>query len=66
MPYDGKLIAMDYIPGDLFSVNQKTVQSVDGLFARNERVVCYFETEFVDIVQISEQTIKLVRLKKLD
>jgi phosphatidylserine decarboxylase len=46
MPYDGKLIAMDYISGDLFSVNQKTVQSVDGLFARNERVVCYFETEF--------------------
>jgi phosphatidylserine decarboxylase len=46
MPYDGKLNAMDYIPGDLFSVNQKTVQSVNGLFARNERVVCYFETEF--------------------
>lgn len=46
MPYDGKLIAMDYIPGDLFSVNQKTVQNVDNLFARNERVVCYFETQF--------------------
>lgn len=46
MPYDGKLIAMDYIPGDLFSVNQKTVQSVDNLFARNERVVCYFQTQF--------------------
>ena len=46
MPYDGKLIAMDYIPGDLFSVNQKTVQNIEGLFARNERVVCYFETEF--------------------
>ncbi len=46
MPYDGKLIAMDYIPGDLFSVNQKTTQKVDHLFARNERVVCYFETEF--------------------
>ncbi len=46
MPYNGKLIAMDYIPGDLFSVNKKTAQSVDGLFARNERVVCYFATEF--------------------
>lgn len=46
MPYDGKLIAMDYIPGDLFSVNQKTVQNVDNLFARNERVVCYFQTQF--------------------
>ncbi len=46
MPYDGKLISMDYIPGDLFSVNQQTTQNVDSLFARNERVVCYFETEF--------------------
>jgi phosphatidylserine decarboxylase len=46
MPYDGKLISMDYIPGDLFSVNQQTAQNVDNLFARNERVVCYFQTEF--------------------
>lgn len=46
MPYDGKLVSMDYIPGDLFSVNQTTVSKVDKLFARNERVVCYFETEF--------------------
>ena len=46
MPFDAHLISMDYIPGDLFSVNQKTVESVDNLFARNERVVCYFETEF--------------------
>ena len=46
MPYDAKLVSMDYIPGDLFSVNQQTAQKVDNLFARNERVVCYFETEF--------------------
>lgn len=46
MPYDGVLQSMTYIPGDLFSVNSKTTNSVDGLFARNERVVCYFETEF--------------------
>jgi len=46
MPYDGTLQSMSYIPGNLFSVNQKTTQSVDGLFCRNERVVCYFETEF--------------------
>ncbi len=46
MPYDGKLIAMDYIPGNLFSVNQKTLKRVNNLFARNERVVCYFETQF--------------------
>ena len=46
MPYDARLVSMDYIPGDLFSVNQQTAQNVDNLFARNERVVCYFETEF--------------------
>ncbi len=46
MPYDGKLISMDYIPGDLFSVNRATAEGVDNLFARNERVVCYFQTEF--------------------
>jgi len=46
MPYGAKLVSMDYIPGDLFSVNRKTAQNVDNLFARNERVVCYFETEF--------------------
>ena len=46
MPWDGRLLTMDYIPGDLFSVNDKTTQSVDNLFARNERVVCYFQTDF--------------------
>ncbi len=45
-PFSGKLLSMDYIPGDLFSVNQNTVNSVNNLFARNERVVCYFATEF--------------------
>ncbi|MCH9750528.1 MAG: archaetidylserine decarboxylase [Proteobacteria bacterium] len=46
MPYDAKLISMDYIPGDLFSVNQATAEGVENLFARNERVVCYFQTQF--------------------
>ena len=46
MPYDGKLLSMSYIPGNLFSVNQKAAENIDNLFAKNERVVCYFETEF--------------------
>ena len=46
MPCDGTLISMKYIPGDLFSVNQNTVSSIDGVFARNERLVCLFETNF--------------------
>ncbi len=44
MPCAGTLTRMIYVPGDLFSVNPATAQSVPGLFARNERVVCVFDT----------------------
>ncbi len=44
MPCDGKLLRMIYVPGDLFSVNPTTARGVPGLFARNERVVCVFDT----------------------
>jgi phosphatidylserine decarboxylase len=45
MPVSGRLSATSYIPGKLFSVNGTTADNVDRLFARNERLVCYFETE---------------------
>ncbi|MCM1324583.1 MAG: archaetidylserine decarboxylase [Acetobacter sp.] len=45
MPLDGKLEKMVFIPGDLFSVNPITARGVDNLFARNERVVCFFNHE---------------------
>lgn len=44
MPCDGRLTRMIYVPGDLFSVNPATARGVPGLFARNERVVCVFES----------------------
>ena len=44
MPLRGKLQKMVYVPGDLFSVNPLTARGVPGLFARNERVVCVFDT----------------------
>lgn len=44
MPCDGRLTRMIYVPGTLFSVNPATARGVPGLFARNERVVCVFET----------------------
>jgi phosphatidylserine decarboxylase len=44
MPCDGQLVRMIYVPGDLFSVNPVTARGVPGLFARNERVVCAFES----------------------
>lgn len=45
MPYNGTLKKMLHVPGRLFSVNDITTRQVPGLFARNERVVCLFETE---------------------
>jgi len=44
MPLAGRLTATSYIPGKLFSVNQVTAENVPRLFARNERLVCYFDT----------------------
>lgn len=44
MPCDGTLKTMTYVPGALFSVNPTTAQGVPGLFARNERVVCEFDS----------------------
>lgn len=44
MPYAGTLRAMRHVPGRLYSVNPVTTRGVPGLFARNERVVCLFET----------------------
>ncbi|MFT4242296.1 MAG: archaetidylserine decarboxylase [Acidovorax sp.] len=44
MPCAGELTRMVHVPGDLFSVNPTTARGVPGLFARNERVVCVFES----------------------
>jgi phosphatidylserine decarboxylase len=52
MPVAGRLTATRYIPGQLFSVNGVTAENVDRLFARNERLVCHFETEFGPMAMI--------------
>ena len=44
MPCDGKLTRMIYVPGTLFSVNPVTARGVPNLFARNERVICAFDS----------------------
>jgi phosphatidylserine decarboxylase len=44
MPCDGRLMRMIHVPGALFSVNPTTARGVPGLFARNERVVCVFDS----------------------
>jgi phosphatidylserine decarboxylase len=43
-PFDGKVVAARYVPGDLFSVNAATAATVPGLFRRNERLVLHIET----------------------
>ena len=44
MPLDANMQRMIHVPGRLFSVAQWTVEEIPRLFARNERLVCYFET----------------------
>jgi phosphatidylserine decarboxylase len=44
LPVAGELRDTLYVPGDLFSVNAATARAVPRLFARNERVICDFET----------------------
>ena len=45
MPISGKLVRTLHVPGRLFSVATWTAESIPRLFARNERLVCIFETE---------------------
>ena len=52
MPCKGTLTRMIYVPGDLFSVNPTTARGVPGLFARNERVVCVFDTAHGPLVLV--------------
>ena len=51
-PCDARLTRMIYVPGDLFSVNPVTARGVPGLFARNERVVCVFDTAHGPFIQV--------------
>ncbi len=44
MPISGTLTRTRYVPGDLFAVNLRTAAGVEQLYARNERLVCFFDT----------------------
>jgi phosphatidylserine decarboxylase len=44
MPYIGKLLRMQFVPGKLFSVNNKSTNKINNIFSRNERIICYFES----------------------
>lgn len=46
LPFAGQLEKTYAVPGALFSVNGATEEGIEGLFCRNERLVCRFNTEF--------------------
>ncbi|WP_410012165.1 archaetidylserine decarboxylase [Sodalis sp. C49] len=52
MPCNGILREMIYVPGELFSVNPLTAANIPNLFARNERAICVFDTDFGPMAQI--------------
>jgi len=52
MPLKGTLKEMVFVPGRLFSVNNRTAETVNGLFARNERLVAIFDTEIGPVAMI--------------
>jgi len=52
MPCEGRLLRMVHVPGALYSVNPLTARHVPGLFARNERVVCVFDTPHGPFVNV--------------
>lgn len=52
MPAAGKLLRTVYVPGDLFSVNTTTAENVPRLFARNERLVAIFDTEYGEMAVV--------------
>ncbi|MBM7073945.1 phosphatidylserine decarboxylase [Shewanella sp. 202IG2-18] len=52
MPIDGTLKKMIYVSGDHYSVNPNTAAHVKKLFARNERVVCIFDTPIGEMAMV--------------
>lgn len=52
MPYNGIIKKIIYVPGSLYSVNNFMTNKISNLFARNERVICYFDTDFGSFIQI--------------
>ena len=65
MPYDGRLQQMIYVPGELFSVNPITVENIDNLFAKNERLVCIFDTSYgqMAIVLVGAMIVSGIKVK---
>jgi len=56
MPLAAAVRETIYVPGELFSVNSATARTVPGLFARNERVICDFQSQQTSLVPLNSTT----------
>lgn len=52
MPCRARLLKAIFVPGDLYSVNENAISNIENLYARNERMICYFDTDFGPMIQI--------------
>ncbi|MBK4765006.1 MAG: phosphatidylserine decarboxylase [Pantoea sp. Brub] len=52
MPYKGVLREMIYVPGSLYSLSSHNLNKISNIFTKNERVICYFDTDIGPMVQI--------------
>jgi phosphatidylserine decarboxylase len=64
MPVGGKLVSASYIPGSLFPVNPFAVRNVSNLFARNERLITYAESQagLVGIIKVGATIVGSVKV----
>ena len=62
---DSEVLEFAYIPGDLWTVSPLGVKKVPELFARNERLVTYLETEYGEcaIVKVGATVVGKIRVK---
>lgn len=65
MPCKGKLIEQTHIPGRLFSVAKHTVNTIKGIFARNERVIATFDTEYGQMAMILVGAINVAAIETI-
>lgn len=52
IPLTGRLLETTYVPGDYYSVNPTILAKIPGVFAKNERLICLFETEFGSMIYV--------------
>ena len=65
MPCSGDLIEQTHIPGRLFSVAKHTVNTIKGIFARNERVIATFDTEYGSMAMILVGAINVAAIETI-